>query len=279
MDTRRASRGRQMISMSRNQMTRPPNLRLVLLAAAGLVLVLAACQTRPEGAAGVVWDSIERHGGEVFDRIHIRWGFRGVPFEVTRDDGRFRYQRTVQDSLGQAIVEVMENEGSWIEVNGERQDLDPQSRARLEFDVNSVVYFGFLPFRLDDPVVQLADLGTGEVEGELYRKVGVTFEREGGGLNWEDRFVYWFHEGDHTLDYLAHLEAADVETTRFRRAVNRREVGGLLVQDYENYTGDPDVGDVADYDRLFEAGSLRLLSMVEFDDLEVSVVGEVGRGP
>ena len=260
-------------------MTRPPNLRLVLFAAAGLVLVLAACQTRPEGAAGVVRDSIERHGGEVFDWIHIRWGFREVPFEVTRDDGRFRYQRTVQDSLGQAIVQVMENEGSWIEVNGERQDLDPQSRAQLEFDVNSVVYFGFLPFRLDDPVVQLADLGTGEVEGELYRKVEVTFEREGGGPNWEDRFVYWFHEGDHTLDYLAHLEAAEVETTRFRRAVNRREVGGLLVQDYENYTGDPEVGDLADYDLLFEAGSLRLLSMVEFDELEVDPVGDAPEGP
>ena len=64
-----------------------------------------------------------------------------------------------------------------------------------------------------------------------------------------------------------------METTRFRRAVNRREVGGLLVQDYENYTGDPDVGDVADYDRLFEAGGLRLVSMVVFDDLEVSAVG------
>jgi len=39
------------------------------------------------------------------------------------------------------------------------------------------------------------------------------------------------------------------------------------------------VGNVADYDRLFEAGVLRLVSMVEFDDLEVSGVGEAEEEP
>ena len=254
-------------------MTRPNHRRFWLCGGVGLVLLLSSCQEGVEGPAAIVQESIERYGGDVFDRIHISWGFREVPFEVTRDNGVFRYQRTVEDSLGQAIVEVMENEGSWIEVNGERQELDSRSRARLETAVNSVVYFGFLPFRLDDPVVQLEDLGTAEVDGELYQKVAVTFQQEGGGPDWEDRFIYWFHEGDRTLDYLAYREATEVETTRFRRAVNRREVGGLLVQDYENYTGGPDVGDVADYDRLFEAGGLRLVSMVVFDNLEVSAVG------
>lgn len=65
-----------------------------------------------------------------------------------------------------------------------------------------------------------------------------------------------------------------METTRFRRAVNRREIGGLLVQDYENYTDDPDVGDVGEYEQLLEARGLRLVSMVEFNDLEVGPPGE-----
>lgn len=244
--------------------------RLALLAvlSAGLV----ACQAgSPGGPAEIVAASIDRHGGDGFDRVHVTWDFRGVPFEVIRYDGSFRYQRTVEDSLGSPVVEVMQNEGSWTEADGQRRELDPQSRARLETAVNSVVYFGFLPFHLDDPPVRATDLGTGELEGEPYRKIEVTFEQEGGGADWEDRFIYWFHEVDGTLDYLAYREAADVETTRFRRAVNRREIGGLLVQDYENYTGDPDVGDVADYDRLFEAGRLRLVSMVEFDNLAVRV--------
>ncbi len=242
------------------------------IAALGIALIAAACQQGPEGPEAVVQAAIERHGGDVFEGVHMQWDFRGIPFEVMRDDGRFRYQRTVTDSLGQAVVQVIENEGSWIEVNGERRELDPRARARLETAVNSVVYFGFLPFRLDDPPVRLADLGTSQVEGQPYQKIQVTFQQEGGGPDWEDRFIYWFHETDHTLDYLAYREATEVETTRFRKAVNRREIAGLLVQDYENYTGDPDVGDVAEYDRLFEAGGLRLVSMVEFDDLQVHPV-------
>ena len=257
---------------------RPPR-RVALLATlfAGLV---SGCQAgSPAGAAQVVTASIERHGGEAFDRVHLTWDFRGVPFEVIRYEGSFRYQRTVEDELGAPVVEVMQNEGSWIEVNGERRAVDPGSRSRLETAVNSVVYFGYLPFRLDDPPVRAVDLGTGELAGEPYRKIEITFEQEGGGGDWEDRFIYWFHEVDETLDYLAYREAADVETTRFRRAVNRREIGGVLVQDYENYTGDPDVGDVADYDRLFEAGSLRLVSMVEFDNLAVRVPAGIPANP
>ena len=250
-----------------------PYCRQYLLVAVGLSVLVSACQAG--GPDAIVRASIERHGGDAFDGIHMTWDFRGIPFEVTRDDGQFRYQRIVEDSLGQAIVEVLENEGSWIEIAGQRQDIDGQARSRLETAVNSVVYFGFLPFHLDDPPVQLGDLGTVELDGQPYRKIEVTFQQSGGGPDWEDRFIYWFHERDLTLDYLAYREAADVETTRFRRAVNRRDVGGILAQDYENYTGDPDVGDVADYDQLFEEGSLRLVSMVEFVDLEVSPPGDV----
>jgi hypothetical protein len=235
----------------------------------GITVLLTSCQGADD-ASSVIRRSIEVHGGQAFNDIRLEWDFRGVPFEVILDDGRFRYQRTVADSLGQPVVEVMENSGTWIEVGGQRQELDDVSRSRLETAVNSVVYFGFLPFKLDDPPVQPADLGRAEVEGQPYRKIEVTFRQDGGGPDWEDRFVYWIHETDGTLDYLAYREAAEVETTRFRKAVNRREIGGLLVQDYENYTGDPEVGDIAAYDELFEAGTLRLVSMVEFDDLVVN---------
>ena len=235
-----------------------------------LAVFLASCEGPARGPVAVIAESIETHGGSAFDRVHMQWDFRGIPFEVARDNGRFRYQRTVSDSLGQMIVEVMENEGSWTEVEGTRHELDPRSRARLETAVNSVVYFGFLPFKLDDPPVRAEDLGSTMLAGQPYRKIQVTFQREGGGPDWEDRFIYWFHETDHTLDYLAYREAADVETTRFRQAINRRQVGGVLVQDYENYSGDPNVGDIATYDELFEAGDLRLISMVEFDGLEIT---------
>lgn len=239
---------------------------VILLAAGGLW----ACQAEADPAREIVEASIERHGGaDAFEDIRIQWDFRDVPFEVVRDDGRFHYQRTVMDSLGRPVVQVMENEGTWIEVDGERREVDDATRRSIETAVNSVVYFGFLPFRLDDPSVQLRDLGTAELEGEPYRKIEVTFAQEGGGRDWDDRFLYWFHTEDDTLDYLAYREQNEARTTRFRRAVNRREVGPLLLQDYENYTMEGGIDDIADYDRLFEAGELTLVSMVEFDDVQI----------
>lgn len=237
-------------------------------------LLAAACSSPIDTPEEIVHASIERHGGEVFENATIRWGFRGVPFEIHRSGGQFRHQRTVSDSVGRQIVEVMGNEGTWVEIGGVRSEADEARANQIAMAVNPTVYLGFLPFRLDDPAVRFADVGTGMIEGTPYRKVEVTFAQEGGGQGWRNRFVYWFHDGDWTLDYLAYDEGGDPRVTRFRRAVNRRDVGGILVQDYENYAGDPEVVDIAEYDRLFEAGALRLLSMVEFEDVEVLPAAE-----
>jgi hypothetical protein len=233
------------------------------------VALLSGCERSVETPEDVIRAAIDRYGGDAFDQVAVRWEFRGVPFEVHRDRGLFRYQRTVADSLGRAHVEVMENDGTWIEVDGVRQEVDEATVRRIESAVNSTVYLGFLPFRLDDSAVRLQDLGTGEVAGESYRKIQVTFQEDGGGRDWQDRFVYWFREGDWTLDYLAYWEAVDPPVTRFRRAMNRREVGGIVVQDYENFTAEDDAVDISDYDRLFEEGRLTLVSVIEFDEVNV----------
>jgi len=258
---------------------RPSSSRVrMILASCLLFLALAACRQGVETPEQVVRASIERHGGDVFNQVAIRWDFREVPFEVHLDRGRFRYQRTVEDPTGRPVVQVMENEGTWIEIDGARQEVDADEARRIETAVNSVVYFGFLPFRLEDDAVRLADLGVSELDGRSYRKIEVTFEQEGGGRDWQDRFIYWFREGDWTLDYLAYDEAVDPPVSRFRRAINRREVGGIIVQDYENYTALEALADIADYDRVFEEGGVRLVSMVEFDDPQV-LPGEAFRTP
>ncbi len=220
----------------------------------------------------IIAEAIDRYGGVQFQSVRISFEFRGTPFEVVRDDGRFRYQRTVTDSLGVSVTEVMENEGTWIEIGDSRSDLDAARIYDLETAVNSVVYFGFLPFRLDDDAVQLRHLGSATVAGLPYHKIEVTFRQEGGGVDWDARFVHWIHRDEATLDYLAYRYSRDGGGSRFRRAVNRREVGGLLVQDYENYAADPEPSDIAEYDRLYEEEALRLLSMVELEGVEVGMI-------
>ncbi|MEX1259003.1 MAG: DUF6503 family protein [Gemmatimonadota bacterium] len=242
-----------------------PTRALLFLGAAGL----AGCDQTIETPEEIVEASIERYGGDVFENVTISWDFRGVPFQIIRDGGVYRHQRTVADSLGTTVREVMDNEGTWVEDAGERRAAGEERSGDIAMAVNSTVYLGFLPFRLDDPSVRLADLGSATVEGRPYRKVEVTFGEDGGGSGWENRFVYWFREGDWTLDYLAYAEPLDPPVTRFRRAVNRRGVGGILVQDYENYTADPEIEDIANYDEFLERGELRLISMVEFDSVKV----------
>ncbi len=241
-------------------------MRPLLLA---VLLAVGACTGPQSGPQEIIDRAIERYGGDRFDNVHITFEFRGTPFEVTRQDGRFRYQRIVTDGTGEAVVEVMDNEGSWAESGGSRVSLSTEEIYDLETAVNSLIYFGFLPFRLDDEAVILTDLGTATIDGESYDKVEVTFEREGGGVDWDARFVHWIHQDDSTLDYLAYAYSRDGGGTRFRRAVNRRERGGIVIQDYENYAGDPATSDIALYDRSYEDGALELLSMVELEGVEV----------
>jgi hypothetical protein len=237
----------------------------------GALCVLGPGGCEPEDPAReLVRESIRVHGGERFERIELEFDFRDRRFLVRRDDGRFRYERHYTAEDGASVVEWMDNDGTGRMVDGAETVLDEAERARVETAVNSVVYFGFLPFRLLDPAVRLRELETAEVEGRPYRRIEVTFDPAGGGVDWEDRFVYWFHRDDHTLDYLAYRYHRDGGGTRFRRAVNRREVGGLLLQDYENYTADSMIDDIARYHRFFEEDRLRLLSMVELENVSAT---------
>ena len=243
------------------------------------LLTVCACQAGDETPSNIITTSIELYGGDLFKESQIRFDFRGAPFEVTQGGGRYRYQRVLTDSVGATVTEVMENEGSWTEIRGTRVELSPDQVYELETAVNSVVYFGFLPFRLDDSAVILSDLGDTVVSGEPYHKIEATFEREGGGVDWDTRFVFWIHGETATLDYFAYRYSRDGGGARFRRAVNRREVGGLLVQDYENYAGTPEPDDISEFDRALEQDAVELLSMVELEDVEVvPVVDLTGSG-
>jgi hypothetical protein len=250
---------------------------------AGVVLALAlsvaACASEtprtpppPEGTPErVVHDAIEAHGGERFHALQLEFDFRGTPFLVVYDDGLFVFERRTTGPDGRTVVDRMDNDGTTRTVNGTQIDLAPQELASLETAVNSVVYFALLPWRLQDPAVHLRDLGDAELDGEPYRKIEVTFEPDGGGRDWEDQFVYWFHRDTHMLDFMAYRYHTGEGGTRFRRAVNRREVEGIVLQDYENFAAEGDLDDVAAYDELYRTGRLRLVSLVELEAVRISV--------
>lgn len=234
-----------------------------------LSLFLAACAASPPDPQAIVDAAFEAHGSERLLHAVVAFDFRGKHFKVTRDGGVFQYERLYTDSTG-AVREVLNNDDLYREVNGARVTLTEKERLKMEEDVNSVVYFALLPFSLNDPAVRKKYLGEATVKGEPYHEVEITFVPEGGGRDYQDRFVYWFHRDRHTMDYLGYYYHTNVTGARFREAYNVRTVGGVRFADYHNYKGD-DVGidDVQRFDALFEAGKLSLVSEIELENITV----------
>lgn len=268
----------------------PSTLRSLKRAACllGLIMLLAACEDteRAGSSIGVPADTtragrliaqaIAAHGMEGMDRSHVAFDFRGVRYEVRYDGGLYHYSRTLTDSAGAAVREVLSNDSLYQTVDGVRQELTAQELRNLETRVNSVVYFTLLPYKLQDPAVQTQYLGPDTLKGVPYERVEVTFAQEGGGRDWEDRFVYWIHPEQHTMDYLGYYYYTDETGTRFREATNVRTVGGVRVQDYVNYAGVPDtvgIEQVHRYGELLRTGAVDTVSMIRTENFVVERMG------
>ncbi len=226
----------------------------------------------PADQAQVIVDqAIAAHGGDVLMHGVVEFDFRGKHFKITRDGGLYTYERTYTDTTG-AVREVLNNDGIYREINGERVVLSEGDTNRLATPLNSVPYFALLPFNLNDAAVQKRYLGEAEVDGQPYHKIEVTFQQEGGGSDFEDRFIYWFHMDRHTMDYLAYDYHRDEGGTRFRKAFNTRTVGGVRIADYHNFVSDslPGPGTpIERYDAFMASGDIKLLSEIILENVTV----------
>ena len=245
-----------------------------------LLLAVGACQRpAPQGdteALALIDRARIRHGSALMDRSEMRFSFRGTPFVLRRDGGRFRYVRTTTDSLGRTVEDIVDNAGTHRVVDGAEQALGPDERARIATAVNSVAYFALLPAPLTDPAVRARLLTPDRVGGETYDRIEVTFARDGGGQDHQDRYVYWLRQSDGQIGYYAYsyLEtpgdtARSATGTRFRAPIRTHRVGGVLVQDWRNLTADS-VGRLERFGDLYDADQTFPVSEVVLDSLRVT---------
>lgn len=240
-----------------------------------LFLALAACRNEPDPHA-IVDAAIARHGGDVLEHAEVSFDLRGRHYIAQRNGGIFSYERFIYDSLStdsmRIIHDVLTNDGLYREVNGRHVELTEQERYSALGGVNSTIYFALLPFPLNDPAVIKRYLGETTIDGEPYHEIEVTFRQDGGGRDYEDRFVYWIHQEHDTMDYLAYDFITDGGGTRFRKAVNRRTIEGVRFTDYLNYTSPalPEPGTpIEHYDDLLQTDSLELVSEIRLENVEV----------
>ncbi len=228
-----------------------------------LVLCIA-CGDQAPSAQDVIAKSIKAHGSNLVANARMEFNFRGIDYKVDRNKGFFNYERRFSQNEA-AVVDQWNNTGFTRSINDSILLLPDSLANRYRSSLNSVIYFAQLPYSLDGNAVHLKSLGSTSIKDGDYYKIQVTFDENGGGEDHEDVFVYWINKQDYLVDYLAYSYCEDDCGYRFRESVNRREIKGVIVQDYLNYRPTSQDIEVVDLDEAYESGSLVLMSEINTD--------------
>lgn len=235
------------------------------------LVVLNSCETKTE-AEKIVDASIEAHGGDAYNSAKIEFDFRQFHFSIYKTPQGFEYIREFQDSTG-AVKDVLNNAGFVRTVNGVEIDtLTEERTGAFTRSVNSVAYFAFLPYGLNDEAAIKTYLGETEIKGEKYHMIKVTFSQDGGGEDFDDEFLYWIGVDDYYVDYMAYSYHTDGGGVRMREVSAVQDVGGIRFQNYLNLKPEDKNTLVEEMEELYESGKLELLSEINLENISVEIM-------
>lgn len=245
----------------------------------GLLLIAACSSEEPQKVLPVqqekdqvqviIDQTIEAHGSPKVSGHIIEFDFRDRHYISKRQGGQFQYERIFTDSLGDHYRDVLTNEGLIREINGKKVSLSAKDSSAYSNSVNSVLYFALVPYYLNDEAVNKTYEGEAQLKGQPYHKIRITFGEKSGGKDFEDQFMYWIHQNNFTIDYLAYNYQTDGGGARFREAINVREAGGIRFADYINYKPLTSSMAIETFDRLLEQDSLVELSRIISENVSV----------
>ncbi|WP_057937701.1 DUF6503 family protein [Algoriphagus resistens] len=240
------------------------NLFIFLLGSA----VFTSCESRTE-AEKIVDKAIEAHGGGAYSNSKVEFDFRNIHYTIYKTQDRFEYKREFSDSTG-SVIDVLNNAGFERKVNGVKIDtLSEEWIGKYSRSVNSVAYFAFLPYGLNDPAVFKTSIGETVINGEKYDLIKVTFAKEGGGEDFDDEFLYWIGTEDSVVDYIAYSYHTDGGGVRMREVSAVQEVGGIRFQNYLNFRPKDESVSVEKMQELYESGDLEVLSEINLENIKV----------
>lgn len=229
-----------------------------------------SCDEKPDPQM-IIDKAIEKHGGDHYNNVLIAFDFRDRHYTILKKDNKFEYTRSFEDSLG-SFKDVLNNDGFYRLLNGEKIGIPDSMAAKYARSVNSVVYFATTPFVLNDEAVRKKYIGMCSLNGQKYHKIEVSFDQQGGGIDYDDVFVYWINKDKYTMDFLAYEFHVDGGGTRFREVHNRRRVGEILFTDHVNYKYTSEDTPLKDYDQLYEDNQLTRLSHIDLENVTVKAV-------
>ena len=212
----------------------------------------------------IIDKSIAYYHMDKLKNASLEFVFRNAKFKVMQKDGQFKYERTFSDSTGN-VHDILTNEGFRRILNGQALSLNSIDYAKYSQSLNAVIYFLYLPLKLNDPSVVKNYVAEVSIKGKTYHKLQISFDQSKGGADHNDIFYYWFDKEDYSMDHFAYSSGGN----RFRQVLRTQRAGGVIFQDYINYQMplDDSTTSVLKYDSLYEAGKLRELSRIELLDM------------
>lgn len=220
----------------------------------------------------ILQKSIAAHGLDKIDGRTISFDFRDKSYSMNRSGDNWIYTRSFQDSAGFIQDSLINSSVFSRKLDGNEVSVSEEWQGKYGSSVNSVLYFFQVPLVLGDPAAIKEYLGETVIRGNSYDLIKVTFEQENGGEDFEDQFIYWFERESGLIDYIAYNYQTEGGGTRFREAFNRREIDGLLTQDYINWKPDSKFPPLESLPRLLEQDSLKELSRIENKNVEITLL-------
>lgn len=224
--------------------------------------LISGC-TGPD-AQKIVDKSIAFYNMEKLRNATVAFDFRNIHYKAFQQEGKFKYERIFKDSTGN-IHDILSNEGFKRLLNGKEINLDTAQSNKYKQSVNAVIYFLYLPLKLNDASVVKKYLGESRIKGKTYHKLEISFDQASGGKDHSDVYYYWFDTEDYSMDHFAYSAGGN----RFREVLRTQNAGGVIFQDYVNYQSPADdtITPVLKYDSLYDAGKLRELSRIEIKSM------------
>lgn len=243
------------------------------------VFVLTACknegdsanemldESEPTEAEVIVNQAIDAHGGDNYAYAHYQFTFRDRDYTFHNNDDQFEYTRIYRPHPDTTITDIMDNDHFSRLINGSETAVSQEMAGKYQESINSVIYFATLPHKLQDASVNKSYLGADTIQGNIYDVVRVTFDKEGGGKDFQDEYMYWFDQESHFMDFLAYNYQTNGGGARLRVAYNQRTVDGIRFQDYENYAA-PFEEPLKNLPQLYTLDSLELVSLIETENIQ-----------
>lgn len=227
-----------------------------------LLLLLACKDINDKTVEEIINKSIEVSGFNT-NEIDITFDFRAYHYEFFRKDYNFTYARTTIKDDKKIRDELSSTKGLKRFIDSVPESLTDSLALAYSNSLNSVMYFFQLPKPLLDGAVHSELLDEIKIEGATYWTIKVYFSEEGGGEDYQDEYRYWINQDTYEIDYLAYNYTTEGGGIRFRKAIKKKRVKGILFQDYQNFSPSNKFEPLDSLPQIYEDGLLSQISLIE----------------